>query len=388
VTRSKVVWILALALGIRLGSTAVAYFAVVSLPPFEPASLHQADFALFDDPLWNTFTRYDAGWYVSIARFGYARHPGQSNIAFFPAYPLAIRGVRDGLLSSVRPRQLSYYGAAILVSWGCFAAALLVFHALARLDLDEAGALRAVLYLSVFPGAFYFGEVYSESLFLLATLASVYGFRTGRFFIGGLCGALACATRVNGAFALPALALAGWGAARGYPRGRVKLLGALLLAAGGLGAFCLFEYWRFGNPFEWVTIIQRDWDYKPGGSPWSAHLTLLRQIFSRHSVYVPASAAPFCDLLNGTAALLMVAAVPFVFFRLGPAYGVFMLVNLWVPLSSGALEGFARYGAVLFPFSLVVSLHRHRPLHVATLIAFGLFYALLLVLFTLGYPLH
>jgi Gpi18-like mannosyltransferase len=389
VTRSRVVWILGLALGIRLASAAIAYVAVVSGRPYEPARENQADFELFDEPFWNTFTRYDAGWYVSIARFGYVARPhGQSNIAFFPAYPVLMRGVRDALLVSVRPRRLSWYLAGALVSWGCFAAALLLFYALARLDLDEGSAQRAVLYLSIFPGAFYFGEVYSESLFLLVTLASVYGFRKGRFLLGGLFGALACLTRVNGLFALPALALAGWPEARQQERGPAKLCGGLALAAAGLGAFCLFDYWSFGNAFEWAAIIQRSWDYNPGGSPWSAYTTLLGQLFSWSPVRMLPSPDPPCALLNGTAGLLMVAAVPFVWFRLGPAYAVFMLANLWVPLSSGALEGLARYTAVLFPFSLVISLHRNRAFHAAAMIAFSMFYALLLVMVTLGYPLH
>src|SRR5688572_22754264 len=38
--------------------------------------------------------QWDGGWYLSIARAGYWYRPGeQSPVAFFPAYPLAIRAV-------------------------------------------------------------------------------------------------------------------------------------------------------------------------------------------------------------------------------------------------------------------------------------------------------
>src|SRR5262249_62212058 len=93
------------------------------------------------------------------------------------------------------------------------------------------------------------------------------------------------------------------------------------------------------------------------------------------------------DLLNGSAALLMLASIPFVARRLGLGYALFMLLNLWLPLSSGALEGLGRYSAVLFPFSLWISSHRQRALHVAVLMTFALFYVLALALFTKGYGL-
>ncbi len=55
------------------------------------------------------------------------------------------------------------------------------------------------------------------------------------------------------------------------------------------------------------------------------------------------------DTLYGVTALLFAAAIPFVWRRFGAAYGLFMLLNLYVPLSSGAFEGLGRYCSVLFP---------------------------------------
>src|SRR5258708_14639405 len=85
---------------------------------------------------------------------------------------------------------------------------------LARLDLPRARAERAVLLMTVFPFGFFFGLVYTESLFLLLTVLSFYGFRTRRWWLGGGAGALATATRVNGILMLPALAWIAWRAAR------------------------------------------------------------------------------------------------------------------------------------------------------------------------------
>ena len=36
-------------------------------------------------PLWDSFCRWDSGWYDRVARRGYFLQEGQSDVAFFPA---------------------------------------------------------------------------------------------------------------------------------------------------------------------------------------------------------------------------------------------------------------------------------------------------------------
>src|SRR4029453_7098796 len=126
----------------------------------------------------------------------------------------------------------------------------------ARLDLPRRRAERAVLLTAIFPFAFFFGVAYSEATFLLFAVLAFYGFRTRRWVLGGLCGALATATRVPGIMMLPALA---WGALEttsapstpaphpsaqpvssrwirpAQPRDRMWAAFGLLLAASGFG---------------------------------------------------------------------------------------------------------------------------------------------------------
>ena len=47
-------------------------------------------------------------------------------------------------------------------------------HGLARLDVEEGPAIRAVILAGVFPFSFFFGMVYTESLFLCSLLGFVY----------------------------------------------------------------------------------------------------------------------------------------------------------------------------------------------------------------------
>ena len=89
--------------------------------------------------------------------------------------------------------------------------------------------------------------------------------------------------------------------------------------------------------------------------------------------------------LNGLAAMALVASVPLVWRRLGAGYGLFMLANLWLPLSSGKYEGVGRYCSVLFPFFIWAGAVRSRSVLSAVIVVFAMLYALCMALFTNAY---
>ena len=93
----------------------------------------------------------------------------------------------------------------------------------ARLGTD--GAARSVLYLAIFPMALFLQAVYSESLFLLLSLAAFSLAERGRFAGAGVVAGLAILTRVAGLALLPALAVLTW-----RHRERLRALGKLALA--------------------------------------------------------------------------------------------------------------------------------------------------------------
>ena len=227
---------------------------------------------------------------------------------------------------------------------------------LARLDLQASQARRAVLLITIFPFAFFFGVVYTESVFLLSTVASFYLFRTRRWALGGCCGAIATATRVNGILMLPALAWIAWRHAGPDVRDRVSAAAGLVFVTAGVGAYSLYVYRLTGNPIEWARSIER-WNYYPGGTPWLALVRLVQTLATHpYRYFVDERLAPY-DTLNGLAALIVVIAVPFVWRRLGAAYGLFMAANLWL---LGQYEDFGRYCAVLFAIWLAQSVRTSR----------------------------
>jgi hypothetical protein len=381
VDRQHLLRIVACAIGFRLLSALLAFLVNVTFPLAAPRQLQV--FADGPSPFWDTFARYDTGYFEQIAWDGYTPVPGgRSNIAYFPVYPMLTRfvGRMFGRHHAV------YYLAAIGVAWTCFVLATAALYLLARLDLPPPLAERAVVLTAVFPFAFFFGVAYSESTFLLFTVLAFYLMRTRRWIAAGLCGALATATRVPGILMLPALAWVGWRAGEPTPRDRMWAAGAVLIAASGFGAYCLYIYMLTGNPLEWAASLER-WGYHPGGAPWTPVVSLVRQLATHPYRYLAGDRMAPYDVLYGVTGLAGAVSVPFVWRRLGAGYGLYMLLNLLLPLSSGVFEGVGRYCSVLFPWFIWLAAIRSRTVATALLVGFALFYTLGLALFTTIHPL-
>ena len=93
-----------------------------------------------------------------------------------------------------------------------------------------------------------------ESLFLLLTVASYYFAKSERWWLAGICGALASVTRTSGILLLPALAVLFWETyrpalqLRNARTWRKEAL-ALLLVPLGLFAFMIYLHFLTGNAF-------------------------------------------------------------------------------------------------------------------------------------------
>ena len=375
-----------LSLGFRLLSAVIAWLANLFLTPYQPAQT-----TMFGRPsaFWDPFTRYDSGWYFQIARNGYLFVAGgpsvgvgkAGKIAYFPLYPLLMRFA--GRLFGHTDADV--YLGGILVSWIAFALAMIALFHLARLDLPRRQAGRAVLLTAIFPFAFFFGMVYTEALFLLLVVLAFWAFRTRRWIAGGICGGLATATRVTGILILLSLAWIAWRNAQ-TPRDRALALAGLLLVVMGIGAYSIYVYQLSGNPFEWASSITR-WGYHPGGGPWTAPAHLIGRLVTHPYRYFTTDPMALYDTLYGVTGILFLVCVPFVWLRFGAAYGLFMLLSLWLPLSSGVFEGMGRYCAVLFPAFIWLASIRSRAVFAALVAVFALFYVLGLALFTTLHPL-
>jgi len=371
--------IVAFSIAVRVFTAFMAFIVNVVFPLAQ-----KQQFSVLDRThlLWDTFARYDSGWYFGIARHGYEFvQGGRSNLAFFPVYPLLMRYV--GLALGGGRQNL--YLAGVIISWAAYVLAMVMLYRLGRTYLPRAAAERAVIFASVFPFAFFYGVVYSEALFLLCTVTAFFGFRTKRWWLGALAGALACATRVNGIMALPALGLLAWQSAGTDPSQRKKALTAVALVPVGLVLYSVYVDTLSGSYLEWSYSIRR-WNYSIAGSPFTGFVFMIGELVMHPYQYITTHPMAPYDILNGFTGLAFILALPFVGRRIGAAYVIHMALNLWLPLSSGVFEGVGRYCAVLFPFYWVVATARPFILRKGLLVVSAALYMLCLALFINLHP--
>jgi hypothetical protein len=134
--------------------------------------------------------RWDTLQYQAIAERGYSAF----STALFttPLYPVLMRW--SGLLLGVN----TLLGGIIISSIAC----LLAFWFFYLLSIDELGdepsARRALIYLAIFPTAFFFFAAYTESLYFLGAVLCLYFLRREKWLAAGLWGAFSAFSRLTG----------------------------------------------------------------------------------------------------------------------------------------------------------------------------------------------
>ncbi|HYH57729.1 MAG TPA: mannosyltransferase family protein [Thermoleophilaceae bacterium] len=365
---------------------AIALFAALWL-----AADDSPNAAKFDDPelthpfgglgdtLFSPLARWDATWYLEIARDGYE---GGADTAFFPLYPLLVR-----TLVLPHPSEGALLVSAYVVSLACFLGALWLLARLVRLELGRPVAAATVWLVALYPASLYFGAPYSESLFLLVSVGAFYAARTDRWALAGALAAAATATRSAGIVLLVPLVLM-WLESR--PR-RPSGAAWIALAPAGLGAYALYLAIAHGDALAFADA-QEAW-YREFAGPfvgvWDGAVAAwdgVRQLASgsRETVYFePAGGDPFqvaaINVLLFAFLVAGVVAVVGAFRRLPRAYGAYALAALALPLSYPVapqpLMSLPRFMAVLFPLFVWLALvaeARGRTLHVASAFALGL----------------
>jgi len=276
----------------------------------------------------------------------------------FGLYPIFTHQV-DRLLGHWLARPLT---PSLVVSWLAFAGAMVMLLRVALLDLDGDEAEGAVLLAVVFPFAVIFDQRSADALFLLFTLGAFWGFREQKWIAGGVAGALATATSPTGIVIVPALAWIGFRTAGAT---RIRVAGALLLTIAGFGAYLSYMYYLAGPPGGWATAFSR-WGFHVGQAPWLS----LQHLLTTHPS-VP-------DATNGAVTLIALASVPFVWWKLGGGYAIYMLSMLWLPLTSGRYDDLGRTCALLFPLFILLARIPWRIVFVGVAIVSAMFYALAL----------
>jgi len=280
---------------------------------------------------------WDAGWYESIARQGYAG-AGHQSLRFFPLFPLLARAL------SVLP-VVSVGTAIVAVANVSALAGTAVVVALVRSETADTRQARRVAWLvCLAPPAFTFVMGYAEGT-LLALAAGVFlALRTRHWWWAAALGLGAGLTRPLGALLLvPAAIEAGRGWRSTGLGQRVARLGAVVAPVVGAGAFLGWVGWRYGDALAPLRLQEEGVHHGRLADPL---VTLAHDAsYLVHGHHVGEGLHLPWVLL--AVALLVVA------FRSWPAsYGAFALAVMVVALTGSNLDSFERYALSAFPLVL------------------------------------
>jgi len=305
--------------------------------------------------LLRTFDRWDSLWFTRIAEHGYST---KQAAAFFPVYPLLVRGVGWIVRNDV--------AAGMLVSLAAAAGSAVLLERIARRHLPAGGARIAVVLLAFYPLAFVFTAVYSDALFLLFLLAAVDAAERARPLTAGVAAALAVDTRLLGLALLPTLVVLLW------PRRRDLL--PLLLVPLALGLWMLYLHEHYGDAFAFSHAEERYWQRDtPSLHAYVQAAHTFEIAFANLLVHLP-SHGPYPDYVTLAAKTLfdlafLVAAVWLSWLawrRVGPALALFSWTTLVLvcaaPTSWEPLVSLPRFLLADFPlFIVLASLLEGRP---------------------------
>jgi hypothetical protein len=332
----------AVAHAIVLAALGLAHFIVDRTHPAVPAVAARVHAGLLG---------WDAGWYESIARVGYAPL-GRQSLRFFPAVPvlthgLAWLGLGDG------PALI------LLVNVAGFAATCMLFVLVRRETASATTARRAIWILSLLPAAFVLVMSYAEAVLLVCALGCFLALRPAaaqpgsaaphhpHFAVAGLLAFAGALTRPIGVLLFLAVASE---AVRWWPRlGRSERAATIAGTAAPFVGLFVFLAWSKHTVGDWWAPLRVQLQGAHHGGLSDPFVTLYddaKGVLHHHvgtALHVPW-------------VLLALAMLIVCWRRLPAPYTLFAAGVLAVAASGANLDSFERYALSAFPLSIAAAL--------------------------------
>lgn len=314
-------------------------------------------------PYWIwSFGNFDGVHYLRIAEDGYAY---QFTQVFFPLYPILVRFFSYATFSNLLI-------SGLLVSNICFLAGLLIFYKLVKKNYSESIAIWTCIFLIVFPTSFYFGAVYTESIFFLLTVSAFYFGEKNKLLIASLLGAAASSTRLVGIFLSVSL----------IKRLKIKNLLPLAIVPLGLVLYMTYLYIEFKNPLYFLsaqTIF--------GQERSTTQIILLPQVFWRYiKILLSTSGLPlFSAVLELLSTIFVIVALIAASGKVKREWLIFSWLSVLTPTLTGTLTSMPRYILVAFPVFIVLASIKNIIYKYIICLIFVVLLVICTTLFTRGY---
>lgn len=320
------------------------------------------------------WANFDGEHYMSIAMQGYK----SLEQAFFPLYPLLIYSG-----SYVLPNTFVTTAAVgLVVSNLALIGSLILLYKLVRLDYSSKVGWITLLIVLLFPTAFYFGAVYTESLFLFLSVGTFYFYRRQYWWIAALFGILACMTRVFGVLLLPALLIDVFIFKQPF-----KKWYPLMFIPLGLVFYMIYLYQTVGDPLAFYNLQSIIGEHRQKG------IILFPQVVYRYLNIL--FQYQKIDIFLATFLLEFISTLMFFFIpiiglfkKMRLSYIFYSLVSLLLPTIQGSFSSGGRYVLVIFPVFIMMALMIEKwpkYIQIILLISSSLLLLFFTILFVRGY---
>jgi len=295
----------------------------------------------------NQFAKWDSPHYMFIAENGYVSEGDPANfLVFFPLYPLLVRLIT---------LDFAYVNlSGLIVANVSSVIAVVYLFKLAKLDYSDSTAKKAVLYLSVFPTAYFMSAPFTEGLFLALVIASLYYARNNKWPLSGVLGLLATLTRLAGLLLLPVLVVE-YFHQKNWKINAVDLkLFWISLPVFGFLTYLVINYVVTGGFFTFMEIERVHW-YQTldpiagltGAVGWTSS-----------GVFPESLTIGYAQIIFAVFGLFMVFAGYAA--KLRPSYQVYLLLTWMLSVSTGFWISVPRYVLTMFPIFLTLAVFSQK----------------------------
>jgi len=323
-------------------------------------------------------SNFDGIMYVRIATQGYS----MTEQAYFPLYPLLIRAVNQIIHNPIV--------AGVTISIVASIIGLVLFTKYLPQVAKTENIKWILIALLCYPVSYYFGVMYTESLFFALFVGTLYSLSQRRYVLAFILGYLIALTRVQGVFVLIPIVITTIGmmiSHKQWWKNAIVALGPLL----GLGTYLMYLWATIGDPLYFVHAQESF------GAHRSSKLILLPQVIYRYfRIFMTADMnfQYYVALLEFAFMMLAIILLTYDLYnivkrkvigweRLG--INLFSWANILVPAMTGTLTAMPRYTLMSISIFLVVGELKSKWLKYLMLIIFVIFHIIMLSMFIQGY---
>ncbi len=334
-------------------------------------------------------TNFDGIFYIKIATEGYY----YTEQAYFPLYPLLIRFVNLFINNPII--------SGVLISYAAFLTGIAIFNRYLKLLVKPPLEKRIILFLLAYPTSYYFGVMYTESLFFMLFIASLFFFKKRSYVISFIAAYLTGLTRVVGVFLVIPLALLLFEKIYKEKSFSLKIILSrywkfiivILAPALGLFTYCFYLWSTSGDPLLFFHVQEEF------GANRSSHLITPPQVLYRYlKIFLTAdiSFQYFVAISELSFYLFALTVLGFDlkkiiqkrtkqinFDRLG--LNLFSFINILLPSLTGTLTAMPRYTLLSLSIFFLLAELKSSALRYFLIVLFCVLHIVLYSLFIQGY---